>query len=296
MTQDTEQEQEYEFNFEEYESGQDELYLALSSSVGEMRKLPSGSKADYHDGEQIIRHLNRVLGPGHWKFVVLSYGFDEDADEAWVYGQLDAFIDGIWVPRQDFGSQALKRSKQTGVLLSKYDDLKGALTDCVKRTARLFSVGLDAWEKAATPPYRRTEQDADQEFQRRQQQRQGGQQPRQVSPAARNGTGSASSQPQQQRPQNGPSRSFTPPFHLVKHDDPHACQAQGCAVVVVPEETYTREINGRAVEQTGAYILKRAGEEAFNRALCFEHTLAWIDAKTEQGVPLVRDPKASSAA
>lgn len=129
------------------------LFDRLAESVGPMAKLPNNG-ASYHTGEQVITHLNRVLGPDGWSFLILDIGEESDSDECWAYGQITAIIDGRTVVKQDYGSQAFKRRKADAKFISKWDDKKGAATDALKRCARLLGVGLDAWANERAPSWR----------------------------------------------------------------------------------------------------------------------------------------------
>lgn len=120
------------------------LYQELAASVGPMAHLPNNGAA-YHTGEQVITHLNRVLGPGNWSFRLLAMGEEPDSEECWAFGEITATINGVTVVKQDYGSQAFKKARSTGKYVSKWDDKKSAATDALKRCARLLGVGLDAW-------------------------------------------------------------------------------------------------------------------------------------------------------
>lgn len=135
------------------------LFTQLAESVGTMAHLPNNGAA-YHTGEQVITHLNRVLGPDGWSFHILDQGQEEDSDEWWVFAQITAIIDGQAVVKQDYGSQAMKRARSTGKFISKGEDRKAAATDALKRCARLLGVGLDAWANEKAPSWR-PEQDDD---------------------------------------------------------------------------------------------------------------------------------------
>ena len=128
------------------------LYAALAESVGPMAKLPNNG-ASYHTGEQIITHLNRVLGPENWSFRILEIGEEEDSDECFCFGEITANVGGVVVVKQDYGSQAFKRARSTGKFVSKWDDKKAAATDALKRCARLLGVGLDAWANERAPSW-----------------------------------------------------------------------------------------------------------------------------------------------
>lgn len=128
------------------------LYEQLAASVGPMATLPNNG-ASYHTGEQIVTHLNRVLGPLNWSFRILGTGEEEGSDECWVFGEITATLDGVTVVKQDYGSQAFKRSRTTKQYVSKWDDKKAATTDALKRCARLLGVGLDAWANEKAPSW-----------------------------------------------------------------------------------------------------------------------------------------------
>jgi len=128
------------------------LYKELAASVGPMAHLPNNGAA-YHTGEQIITHLNRVLGPGNWSFRLLAMGEEPDSEECWAFGEITATINGVTVVKQDYGSQAFKKARSTGKYVSKWDDKKSAATDALKRCARLLGVGLDAWANERAPSW-----------------------------------------------------------------------------------------------------------------------------------------------
>jgi hypothetical protein len=128
------------------------LYQELAASVGPMAHLPNNGAA-YHTGEQVITHLNRVLGPGNWSFRILELGEESDSEECWAFGEITATINGATVVKQDYGSQAFKKARATGKYVSKWDDKKSASTDALKRCARLLGVGLDAWANERAPSW-----------------------------------------------------------------------------------------------------------------------------------------------
>jgi hypothetical protein len=142
---------------------------ALSEQVGEVFRLPSSSNAEYHTTEQVIGHLNKVLGPENWSYRVLEHGRDDESDEMWALCEL---IVSLWLHgpdgetyteyvlrKQDAGAQQIKRHSRTKLPISLGDDRKGAISDAVKRCARLIGVGLYLWMKAPQQhlPYRRSD-------------------------------------------------------------------------------------------------------------------------------------------
>lgn len=130
----------------------------LTESPGPML-VKNGAR--YHDGEQIISHLNYSLGPAGWDWEEMERGYDEMADQVWVRGKLTArFVsdgpDGYATTEAtkiECGWNEVKRSKNDRTkLVDLGSDYKGADTDALKRAARLFGVGLDAWEKGGPAP------------------------------------------------------------------------------------------------------------------------------------------------
>jgi hypothetical protein len=109
-----------------------------------------GVEITFITGEQCATRLNETLTVLGWSFRVIDHGINQEADEAWVLGEIAATINGQTVIRQQFGSQKIKRSRSTGVALDLGFDLKGAATDCMKKCASLLGVGLYLSHKAPT--------------------------------------------------------------------------------------------------------------------------------------------------
>lgn len=137
------------------------LYDRLSAQFAKplQRTGPTGGPMlDYLSGEQVISHLNDVLGVDGWEFRVLQHGHNQEADEIWVLGELTAHFPERSVVRQQFGSQEVKH-KRDGDILEIGFDLKGAATDALKKCASLIGVGLWLYAKgggttSAPPPSR----------------------------------------------------------------------------------------------------------------------------------------------
>ncbi|HEY7063947.1 MAG TPA: Rad52/Rad22 family DNA repair protein [Chloroflexota bacterium] len=113
------------------------------------RDVRGGVELEYITGEQCVSRLNQVLGPVGWSFVVREHGLNAEADEIWVLGEVTVTIDGATATRQQFGSQKIKRARQTGNPLDIGFDLKGATTDALKKCASLVGVGLYLSRKEA---------------------------------------------------------------------------------------------------------------------------------------------------
>lgn len=108
-----------------------------------------GVELEYITGEQCVTRLNETLGVSGWSFTVREHGFNAEADEMWVLGELVATFESTQVVRQQFGSQKVKRARATGTPLDIGFDLKGAATDALKKCASLIGVGLYLSRKEA---------------------------------------------------------------------------------------------------------------------------------------------------
>jgi hypothetical protein len=131
-------------------TGAPSLYQSLAAPFDvTFRDHRGGVELEYITGEQTVTRLNEVLGPDGWSFRVLEHGYNEEADEEWVLGEIAARVDGAQVLRQQFGSQKIKRSRSTSTPLDIGFDLKGAATDSLKKCASLLGVGLYLSRKEA---------------------------------------------------------------------------------------------------------------------------------------------------
>jgi len=127
-----------------------DIYQRLAAPFDStFRDQRGGVDLEYITGEQCVSRLNQVLGPVGWSFVVREHGINAEADEAWVLGELTITLDGATATRQQFGSQKIKRARQSGTPLDIGFDLKGAATDALKKCASLVGVGLYLSRKEA---------------------------------------------------------------------------------------------------------------------------------------------------
>jgi hypothetical protein len=106
------------------------------------KDVRGGVELEYITGEMCITRLNETLGMAGWSFSVREHGINEQADEAWALGRLEANCGGTIIIREQFGSQKVKRSRSTGNPLDIGFDLKGAATDALKKCAMGLGVGL----------------------------------------------------------------------------------------------------------------------------------------------------------
>lgn len=121
----------------------EEAYAALSAPFEQtFSDVRGGVSLTYITGEQVVSRLNEVLTITGWSFHILEHGINESADEAWVLADLTVKLGDEHITRQQFGSQKIKRSRQTGMPLDLGFDLKGATTDALKKCAQGVGVGL----------------------------------------------------------------------------------------------------------------------------------------------------------
>jgi hypothetical protein len=90
---------------------------------------------DYIEGCAVIQRLNECFD-AEWIFEIQEHRvFD---DEVVVLGKLTA----QGVSKSQFGKSRITRAKKDNAIISLGDDLKAAATDCLKKCATLFGVGL----------------------------------------------------------------------------------------------------------------------------------------------------------
>jgi hypothetical protein len=123
----------------------------LRQRIGEVRQVDG---RDYHDGAQVIRWLNHTLLEGNWSQRIIDHGRDGD-HELWVLVELTAILwteddDGVLTPQtvvmQEFGSHKIEFRRGTQVPTSIGNNRKAAVTDGLKRCARLLGIGLYLWD------------------------------------------------------------------------------------------------------------------------------------------------------
>ena len=117
------------------------------------RKGTYGNMLDYVETHAVIQRLNDAFD-GNWSFEIMSQ--EQHAGEVVVSGKLTA--DGI--SKMQFGSNKISTSKQ-GEVISIGDDLKAATSDCLKKCATLFGIGLHLYgaDKADEQPSDQTGKD-----------------------------------------------------------------------------------------------------------------------------------------
>jgi hypothetical protein len=99
------------------------------------RQGTNGDVLDYIEGCAVIQRLNECFD-AEWIFEIQEHRvFD---DEVVVLGKLTA----QGVAKSQFGKSRITRAKKDNAVISLGDDMKAAATDCLKKCATLFGVGL----------------------------------------------------------------------------------------------------------------------------------------------------------
>jgi hypothetical protein len=99
------------------------------------RQGTNGDVLDYIEGCAVIQRLNECFD-AEWIFEIQDHRVYDD--EVVVLGKLT--LQGI--SKSQFGKSRITRSKKDNSVISLGDDLKAAATDCLKKCATLFGVGL----------------------------------------------------------------------------------------------------------------------------------------------------------
>ena len=99
------------------------------------RKGRGGMVLDYLETASVIRRLNEAF-ESEWNFRILEHGVDTEAKAVWVLGELTA----LGLTKQQFGAKDIYEKSTLG------DNLKSAASDCLKKCATLFGVGLHLYE------------------------------------------------------------------------------------------------------------------------------------------------------
>ena len=99
------------------------------------RQGTNGDVLDYIEGCAVIQRLNESFD-AEWIFEIQEHRVYDD--EVVVLGKLTA----QGVSKSQFGKSRITRSRKENSIISLGDDLKAAATDCLKKCATLFGVGL----------------------------------------------------------------------------------------------------------------------------------------------------------
>lgn len=117
----------------------------------EMEKTMSkgGTRLTYIPVSEVINRLNKVLGIDRWSFEVISCNRDAMDPEyivahirfSWITTDKYTNADGPVITRDGIGGQKIKRTK-AGDIVDLGDEMKGAVSDALKKAAQTLGVGL----------------------------------------------------------------------------------------------------------------------------------------------------------
>ncbi len=106
-----------------------------------------GKKVKFIEGGYVTNKLNQIFGPINWSFKIIDRGestrkTENNAEgEVWVYGELTIHDHKrkIEVTKGQSGQHPVHKNVPIG------DAYKSAGTDCLKKCASLFGIGLDVY-------------------------------------------------------------------------------------------------------------------------------------------------------
>jgi hypothetical protein len=138
-----------------------QLAARFPASAHKTRKQ-GGRDLTYVDGEMVVSRLNEALGFDGWSFEVK--GVTVLDDEVWAQGRLTVYSGERTIIREQTGGQIINRTRgqpaiaaqpadgerpaiqaqpaRKGDVIELANDIKGAVTDCLKKCATLVGVGL----------------------------------------------------------------------------------------------------------------------------------------------------------
>jgi hypothetical protein len=121
------------------------LYEPFAPEV-EKTLSKGGARLTYIPVSEVITRLNKVLGLDSWSFNILSCSRDAiDPDYIVAHVRLmwhtDATRPDSCIIRDGFGGQKIKRTK-AGDIVDLGDEMKGAVSDALKKAAQTLGVGL----------------------------------------------------------------------------------------------------------------------------------------------------------
>jgi hypothetical protein len=101
-----------------------------------------GASLTYIPVSEVISRLNNVIGVNRWDSVIMSCERDSlDPDFIVAHVRLTVTFDGGTVVKDGIGGQRIKRTK-AGEIVDLGDEMKGAVSDALKKAAQQLGVGL----------------------------------------------------------------------------------------------------------------------------------------------------------
>lgn len=119
------------------------LYQKLSEQFPqEMERTlnKGGTSLTYIPVSEVITRMNKVLGVENWSFSIK--GYTEIGDSIVAHVTVVAMIEGREVSRDGVGGQKIKRIKATGLAVDYGDEVKGAVSDALKKAVQTLGIGL----------------------------------------------------------------------------------------------------------------------------------------------------------
>lgn len=119
------------------------LYQKLSEQFPqEMERTlnKGGTSLTYIPVSEVITRMNKVLGVENWSFSIK--GYTEIGDSIVAHVTVVAMIEGKEVSRDGVGGQKIKRIKATGLAVDYGDEVKGAVSDALKKAVQTLGIGL----------------------------------------------------------------------------------------------------------------------------------------------------------
>lgn len=121
----------------------EQLAARFAAEDHKTRRLGS-TEITYVTGEMVIARLNEALGYDGWSFEVKSVTVLEN--EVWAHGRMVIYSGDRTIVREQTGGQIINRNRQ-GEIIELANDIKGAVTDTVKKCATLFGVALYLYDE-----------------------------------------------------------------------------------------------------------------------------------------------------
>ena len=119
------------------------LYQKLSEQFPqEMERTlnKGGTSLTYIPVSEVITRMNKVLGVENWSFSIK--GYTEIGDSIVAHVTVVDMIEGKEVSRDGVGGQKIKRIKATGLAVDYGDEVKGAVSDALKKAVQTLGIGL----------------------------------------------------------------------------------------------------------------------------------------------------------
>jgi hypothetical protein len=119
----------------------DDLYESFPREVERTLKK-GGASLTYIPVSEVITRLNKVFGVANWNSQIVSCARDQlDPDYIVAHVRLEAVVEGMVICKDGIGGQKIKRTK-SGDIVDLGDEMKGAVSDALKKAAQQFGIGL----------------------------------------------------------------------------------------------------------------------------------------------------------